>query len=122
MAELCGKEIMIINTCSSRNCLSFFSEASAILKRLIERLHPYSTAEQQADIDSLQHILDSPLFRKLYNLQQSLQRLKTEYETGNQFIRNCLFDFDLNGHLQIIQNNIEANLSSKSESSCTLFD
>lgn len=92
-------------------------EASAILKRLTERLHQYNTCEQQADIDSLQTILDSPLFRTLFNLQESIQELKSEYEKGNQLVRNCLFDFDLHGHLHFTKENPINNNNNQNERS-----
>ena len=94
---------MSLTHTSSSSSSASVAEASAILKRLTERLHQYNTCEQQADIDSLQTILDSPLFRTLFNLQESIQQLKNEYEKGNQLVRNCLFDFDLHGRLHFIQ-------------------
>ncbi|CAF1198688.1 unnamed protein product [Adineta steineri] len=80
-------------------------EASTILKRLSERLYQYSNC-QQPDIDSLQQIIDSPLFNTLYNLQESFQQLKVEFEKGNPSIKNCSFDFDLEGHLKFISKKI----------------
>ncbi|CAF4656488.1 unnamed protein product [Rotaria sp. Silwood1] len=79
-------------------------EASTILKRLSERLYQYNHCEEQLDINSLQQILDSPLFNTLYNLQESFQKLKFEFEKGNYLIKNCLFDFDIEGHLKLINN------------------
>lgn len=70
---------------------------------MTERLHQYHSFEQQADIDSLQQILDSPLFRTIYNLQESFQQLKSEYDKGNQLIKTCLFEFDINGRLQFVK-------------------
>ncbi len=91
-----------------------FLEASTILKRLSERLYQHNQGGQQSDIDSLQDILDSPLFNTIYNLQESFQQLKLEFEKGNQLVQNCLFDFDFEGHLklindQIIQQSISTN-------------
>jgi hypothetical protein len=83
-----------------------YSEASAILKRLSERLYQHNNCEQLVDIDSLQQILDSPLFSTLYNLQESFQQLKFEFEKGNHSIRNCSFDFDIQGHLKLINEKI----------------
>ncbi|CAF1415189.1 unnamed protein product [Adineta steineri] len=80
-------------------------EASTILKRLSERLYQYSNC-QQPDIDSLQQIIDSPLFNTLYNLQESFQQLKVEFEKGNPSIKDCSFDFDLEGHLKFISKKI----------------
>jgi hypothetical protein len=86
--------------------LSIYIEASTILKRLSERLYQFNNCNQQIDIDSLQQILDSPLFNTLYNLQESFQELKFEFEKGNQLIKNCLFDFDIEGHLKLINEKI----------------
>ena len=71
-----------------------------------ERLYQFNNCNQQIDIDSLQQILDSPLFNTLYNLQESFQELKFEFENGNQLIKNCLFDFDIEGHLKLINEKI----------------
>jgi len=84
----------------------FSSEASILLKRLSERLYQQNNCQQQSDIDSLQQILDSPLFHTLFNLQESFQQLKFEFEKGNSLIRNCLFNFDIRGHLKIINDQI----------------
>jgi hypothetical protein len=82
-------------------------EASTILKRLSERLYRHNNCQQQPpDIDSLQEILDSPLFNTLYNLQESFQQLKIEFEKENPLIKNCLFDFDIEGHLKLINKKI----------------
>ncbi|CAF2877629.1 unnamed protein product [Rotaria sp. Silwood2] len=81
-------------------------EASTILKRLSERLYQHNNCEEQLDINSLQQILDSPLFNTLYNLQESFQQIKFEFEKGNYLIKNCLFDFDIEGHLKLINNKI----------------
>ncbi len=86
--------------------MSIYIEASTILKRLSERLYQFNNCNQQIDIDSLQQILDSPLFNTLYNLQESFQELKFEFEKGNQLIKNCLFDFDIEGHLKLINEKI----------------
>jgi hypothetical protein len=83
-----------------------YTEASTILKRLSERLYQYNNCDQQVDIDSLKQILDSPLFNTLYNLQESFQQLKFEFEKGNHLIKNCLFDFDIEGHLKLINEKI----------------
>ncbi len=85
---------------------SLISEASTILKRLSERLYQHNQGEQQPDIDSLQEILDSPLFNTIYNLQESFQQLKIEFEKGNNLVQNCLFDFDIEGHLKLINDQI----------------
>ena len=71
-----------------------------------ERLYQNNNCEQQTDIDSLQEILDSPLFNTLYNLQESFQQLKFEFEKGNSLIKNCSFDFDIQGHLKLINEKI----------------
>jgi hypothetical protein len=89
-------------SCSRLHRVFIDAEASAILKRLTERLYQYNNLEQQADIDSLQDILNSPLFHTLYNLQASFRQLKSEYEEGNSLVQNCLFDFDINGYLRLI--------------------
>jgi hypothetical protein len=73
---------------------------------LSERLYQHNHCEQQTDIDSLQKILDSPLFNTLYNLQGSFQQLKFEFEKGNDLIKNCSFDFDIEGHLKLIYDQI----------------
>ena len=101
MAQLCGKErgdVLLLQLIH----FSPDSEASAILKRLTERLYRYNNWEHQADIDSLQDILSSPLFHTLYNLQESFAQLKAEYEKGNHLIRECRFDFDIHGRLQLL--------------------
>jgi len=72
---------------------------------LSERLYQHNQHEQ-SDIDSLQEILDSPLFNTIYNLQESFQQLKSEFEKGNHLVRNCLFDFDIEGHLKLINEEI----------------
>ncbi len=82
-----------------------YLEASTILKRLSERLYQHNQYEQ-SDIDSLQEILDSPLFNTIYNLQESFQQLKSEFEKGNHLVKNCLFDFDIEGHLKLINEEI----------------
>lgn len=71
-----------------------------------ERLYQNNNCQQQSDIDSLQEILDSPLFNTLYNLQESFQQLKFEFEKGNSLIKNCSFDFDIEGHLKLINDRI----------------
>jgi len=92
----------------------FFSlEASILLKRLSERLYQQNNCQQQSDIDSLQQILDSPLFHTLFNLQESFQQLKFEFEKGNHLIKNCLFDFDIEGHLKLINDQITKQSSKK---------
>lgn len=80
----------------------FYSEARTILKRLSERLYQHNNCDEQPDIDSLQQILDSPLFNTIYNLQESFQELKFEFEKGNHLVKNCSFDFDIQGHLKLI--------------------
>ncbi|CAF4504515.1 unnamed protein product, partial [Rotaria socialis] len=77
-------------------------EARTILKRLSERLYQQSNCDKQPDINSLQQILDSPLFNTLYNLQESFQELKFKFEQGNHLIKSCSFDFDTDGHLKLI--------------------
>jgi hypothetical protein len=72
---------------------------------LSERLYQHNQYEQ-SDIDSLQEILDSPLFNTIYNLQESFQQLKSEFEKGNHLVKNCLFDFDIEGHLKLINEEI----------------
>jgi len=89
------------------------TEASTILKRLSERLYQHNNCDQQSDIDSLQQILDSPLFNTLYNLQDSFQQLKFEFEKGNQLIKNCSFDFDIEGHLKLINEQITKQSNQK---------
>ncbi len=91
----------------------FSSEASILLKRLSERLYQQNNCQQQSDIDSLQQILDSPLFHTLFNLQESFQQLKFEFEKGNHLIKNCLFDFDIEGHLKLINDQITKQSSKK---------
>ena len=71
-----------------------------------ERLYQHNNCEQQSNINSLQEILDSPLFHTLYNLQESFQQLKVEFEKGNHSIKNCAFDFDIDGHLRLINEQI----------------
>lgn len=94
-------------------------EASNILKRLSERLYQHNQSGEQADIDSLQEILDSPLFHTLYNLQESFDLLKYEFEQGNSLVKNCSFDFDVQGHLQLLYDRI--NQQSKSSEFLLFF-
>ena len=106
MAQLCGKKkhSWLIY---KYNCFSSpYTEARTILKRLSERLYQINNCQQQIDIESLQEILDSPLFKTLYNLQESFQQLKFQFDQGNQLIKNCLFDFDIEGHLKLLNEEI----------------
>lgn len=110
MAQLCGKikekekKMFLIDL--KIDLMIFIIEASTLLKRLSERLYQQHHREQQSDINSLQEILDSPLFHTLYNLQESFQQLKFEFEKGNSLIKNCSFKFDIEGHLKIINDQI----------------
>jgi len=80
---------------------------------LSERLYQNNNCEQQSNIDLLQDILDSPLFHTLYNLQDSVQRLKAEFEKGNPLIKNCSFNFDIEGHLKFINDQITKRSNEK---------
>ena len=67
-----------------------------------EYLYYHNHCQRQPDIDALQEILDNRLFNTLYNLQEAFEKLKIEFEKGNYLIDNCLFDFDIEGHLKFV--------------------